>query len=98
MRCLRWTSNAANCWRRRREEILLRLPNVPHQSVPVGGSSADNREVRQSSLAKRDFGECTPKPHTQLCEKLGLVDFERGAKLSGSGFLLYAGWGARLER
>ncbi|HXT41170.1 MAG TPA: serine--tRNA ligase [Candidatus Angelobacter sp.] len=83
---------------RRREEILLRLPNIPHQSVPIGKCSADNLEVRQSSMAKRDFGEFTPKPHTQLCEKLGLVDFERGAKLSGSGFLLYAGWGARLER
>jgi seryl-tRNA synthetase len=83
---------------RRREEILLRLPNIPHQTVPAGKSSADNREVRQSSMAKRDFGGFTPKPHTQLCETLGLVDFERGAKLSGTGFLLYTGWGARLER
>jgi seryl-tRNA synthetase len=83
---------------KRREETLLRLPNIPHQTVPVGKSSADNLEVRQSSMAKRDFGEFTPKPHTQLCERHKLVDFERGAKLSGSGFLLYTGWGAKLER
>jgi seryl-tRNA synthetase len=80
-----------------RDEILLRLPNLPHQSVPVGSTAADNQEVRLSSLPKPHF-DFVPKAHAELCQRLGLVDFERGAKLSGSGFLLYTGWGARLER
>jgi seryl-tRNA synthetase len=76
--------------------LLLQIPNLPHESVPVGKSAADNPVVRTwgepSKLAFK------PKPHIQLCEALGLVDFIRGAKISGSGFLLYTGWGAKLER
>jgi seryl-tRNA synthetase len=80
----------------RRDEILLRLPNLPHASVPVGKSAADNPEVRAwGEEAKFSF---KPKSHVELCESLKLVDFNRGAKLSGSGFLLYTNWGARLER
>lgn len=79
-----------------REAILVRLPNLPHPSVPIGRSSADNVVVRSWGEQRRfDF---TPVGHVGLCERLGIVDFARGAKLSGSGFLLYAGWGARLER
>lgn len=80
----------------RRDQILLRLPNLPHASVPVGQSAADNPVVRTWGEAPA-FG-FAPKGHTDLCEALGLVDFGRAAKLSGSGFLLYTGWGARLER
>ncbi|MBI5388056.1 MAG: serine--tRNA ligase [Verrucomicrobia bacterium] len=79
-----------------REKLLLRIPNAPHASVPPGTSSADNPEVRCWGQ-KPEFG-FPPKPHVELCMALGLVDFDRGAKLSGSGFLLYTGWGARLER
>lgn len=80
----------------RREHLLLRIPNVPHASVPVGRSAEDNPVVRTwGQPASFSF---TPKPHTALCEQLKLVDFARGAKLSGSGFLLYTNWGARLER
>jgi seryl-tRNA synthetase len=79
-----------------RDELLLRLPNLPHSSVASGKSSADNPEVRKwGEPAKLAF---KPKSHVELCESLKLVDFTRGAKLSGSGFLLYTNWGARLER
>jgi seryl-tRNA synthetase len=79
-----------------REQILLRLPNLPHATVPVGKSAADNPVLREwGQKAAFDF---KPRPHVELCEKLRLVDFTRGTKLSGSGFLLYTHWGARLER
>ncbi len=80
----------------KRDAILIRLPNLPHASVPVGATAADNPVVRTWG-ARPEF-PFPPQAHDQLCEKLGLVDFKRGAKLSGSGFLLYTGWGARLER
>ena len=79
-----------------RDATLLRLPNLPHASVAVGNSAADNVEIRQWS-EKPEFA-FKPKSHVELCEQLQLVDFARGAKLSGSGFLLYTHWGAKLER
>ena len=79
-----------------RDAILIRLPNPPHASVPLGKSSADNPEVKHWGT-KPQFA-FTPKSHVDLCASLKLLDFERGAKLSGSGFLLYTNWGARLER
>lgn len=79
-----------------RDELMLRLPNLPHESVAVGKSAEDNPEVRVFGQ-KPDF-TFKPKSHVELCQSLKLVDFERGAKLSGSGFLLYTNWGARLER
>jgi seryl-tRNA synthetase len=79
-----------------REQILLRLPNLPHPEVPLGKTSADNPEIR--TWGARPEMAFKPKSHTELCESLKLVDFARGTKLSGSGFLLYTGWGARLER
>ena len=73
------------------DAILLALPNMPHLSVPEGASEEDNPEIRRwGSPLKVDF---SPKSHVELCEQLELVDFARGAKLSGSGFLLYKGWG-----
>ena len=79
-----------------RDRLMLQLPNLPHESVPVGKTAADNPEVRAHG-AKAAFA-FKPKSHVELCESLKLVDFARGAKLSGSGFLLYTNWGARLER
>jgi seryl-tRNA synthetase len=80
----------------RLHQLLLEIPNVPHESVPVGKAAEDNPEIRtHGQPAKFDF---TPKNHIELCEALKLIDFKRGAKLSGSGFLLYTNWGARLER
>lgn len=80
----------------RRDDLLLRIPNLPHESVVLGKSAEDNPVVR-SFGDKAVFG-FKPKGHVALCESLKLVDFARGAKLSGSGFLLYTHWGARLER
>ncbi len=80
----------------RRDELLLTIPNIPHPSVALGATAEENPEVRRwGSPASFAF---QPLNHVALCEKLRLVDFARGAKLSGSGFLLYTGWGARLER
>lgn len=76
--------------------LMLQLPNLPHESVPPGKSAQDNLEIRVHG-EKANFS-FKPKSHVELCESLMLVDFARGAKLSGSGFLLYTNWGARLER
>jgi seryl-tRNA synthetase len=80
----------------KRDALMLQLPNLPHESVVVGKSAEDNPEVRVHG-AKAVFA-FKPKSHVELCESLKLVDFVRAAKLSGSGFLLYTNWGARLER
>jgi seryl-tRNA synthetase len=79
-----------------RDEVLLRLPNLPHESVAIGKTAEDNPLVRTWG-EKAAFG-FKAKSHVELCESLKLVDFARGAKLSGSGFLLYTNWGAKLER
>lgn len=78
------------------ENVLLMVPNIPHTSVPVGASEADNVEVRQ--WGKRPVMDFTPKPHWEIGEDLSILDFERGAKLTGARFTLYRGAGARLER
>jgi seryl-tRNA synthetase len=80
----------------KREAILLRLPNPPHAAVPIGKDASDNPQIRVWG-EKKSF-VFKPKSHIDICESLRLVDFTRGAKLSGSGFLLYTNWGARLER
>ncbi len=79
-----------------RDQLMLRLPNLPHASVVPGKTAEDNPEIRVHG-AKPEFG-FKPKGHVELCESLKLVDFARATKLSGSGFLLYTNWGARLER
>jgi len=79
-----------------RDALMLQLPNLPHESIPLGKSAQDNPEVRVHG-EKATFA-FKPKSHVELCESLKLVDFARAAKLSGSGFLLYTNWGARLER
>jgi seryl-tRNA synthetase len=76
--------------------ILQGVPNLPHESVPVGKSSDDNVEVRRWGRAPTfDF---TPKSHWELGEQLGVLDLERGAKLSGARFAVYWDVGAKLER
>ena len=76
--------------------LILTLPNLAHDTVPVGPDETANEEVKVEG--KKPTFDFEPKGHVDLCESLGLIDFERGAKLAGSGFLLYTGWGARLER
>lgn len=77
-------------------QILMRIPNIPHQSVPVGKSEDDNVEVKKWGTP-RAF-EFEPLAHWDIGEKLGILDFERAAKISGARFTVYKGAGARLER
>ncbi len=78
------------------EGVLLTLPNLPHESVPVGSGEGDNVEVRRWGEPRAfDF---TPLPHWDLGTRLDILDFERAAKLSGARFTVYKGLGARLER
>jgi seryl-tRNA synthetase len=79
-----------------RDQLMLRLPNLPHESVKIGKTAADNPVVRVHG--EKAVFAFKPKSHVELCESLKLVDFARATKLSGSGFLLYTNWGARLER
>jgi seryl-tRNA synthetase len=79
-----------------RDRLMLQMPNLPHESVPAGRDAEDNPVIRTHG-AQPTFG-FKPKSHVELCESLKLVDFARAAKLSGSGFLLYTHWGAKLER
>jgi seryl-tRNA synthetase len=75
---------------------LLLIPNVPHESVPVGKDENDNPVVKRwGELTQFSF---TPKPHWELGESLGILDFERAAKIAGARFTLYWGLGAQLER
>ncbi|SDS76611.1 seryl-tRNA synthetase [Paenibacillaceae bacterium GAS479] len=78
------------------EGMLLTIPNLPHESVPIGGGEEDNVEIRRhGEPTSLDF---EPKAHWDLAEDLGLLDFERAAKVTGSRFVFYTGLGARLER
>ena len=79
-----------------RDSLMLQLPNLPHESVKVGKTAEDNPVIR--TFGEKAAFAFKPKSHMELCESLKLVDFERGAKLSGSGFILFTNWGARLER
>lgn len=76
--------------------VLMRIPNIPHDSVPVGDSEDDNVEIRTwGEVPQFDF---EPKPHWEIGTSLQLLDFERAAKVTGSRFVFYRGVGARLER
>ena len=79
-----------------RAALLMILPNVPHASVPVGSSAEQNQEVRRHGEPRAfDF---TPRPHWELGPALGIIDFERATKMSGSRFSVLMGAGARLAR
>jgi len=87
---------AAQEYDTRLSELLVGIPNMPHESVPVGKGAEDNVEVRRwGTTPKFDF---TPKPHWELGEQLGILDLERAVKLSGARFAVYWDAGARLER
>lgn len=76
--------------------LELQIPNPPHESVPDGDSEDQNLVVREWGDKPRfDF---EPKPHWEIAETLGLLDLERGSKIAGSGFAVYTGLGARLQR
>jgi len=80
----------------RQRELLLNLPNVPHENCPVGADAEANPEVRV--WGEKPAFAFTPKSHVELGEALGLFDFDRAAKISGSAFVCFTGAGARLER
>ena len=80
----------------KQKDLLLHIPNIPDETTPIGTSEDDNKEVyKWGEPRKFDFEF---KPHWDLCEEKGLVDFERGVKISQSRFILYRGLGAKLER
>ncbi|NDG46387.1 MAG: serine--tRNA ligase [Flavobacteriia bacterium] len=77
-------------------ELRTQVPNLPHTSVPAGSSEADNEEIFQSGTIP-DLG-ADPLPHWELAKKYDLIDFELGNKITGAGFPVYKGKGARLQR
>lgn len=77
-------------------ELALRVPNVPHPSVPVGRDAAENQEIRR--WGDPPVMEFEPKPHWEIGEALGILDFERATKIAGARFVVMCGPGARLER
>ncbi|MDZ5474666.1 serine--tRNA ligase [Bacillus sp. 31A1R] len=78
------------------DQLLFSIPNIPHESVPVGETEDDNIEVRKwGEIPVFDF---EPKPHWDVADHLKLLDFERAGKVTGSRFVFYKGLGARLER
>ena len=79
-----------------RSALLLRLPNLAHESVPVGDGEADNVEVRRHG--KPPAFDFEPRSHAELGPALGIVDFERGVRLAGARFTVLSGAGARLSR
>ena len=78
------------------DRLLLEIPNVPHASVPVGKDETDNPVIKQVGT-RPQFG-FEPRPHWTLGGNLGILDFERAAKITGARFPLYIGVGAKLER
>jgi seryl-tRNA synthetase len=78
------------------QDLLLQVPNLPHASVPLGADSAANLEVRRWGEPRRfDFA---PRPHWELGEALGILDFERASRMAQARFAILSGLGARLER
>ena len=78
------------------QEMLYQLPNIPHQSVPKGNTDEDNEEVFQKGVIPTLENDALP--HWELAKKYKLIDFELGAKITGAGFPVYTGKGAKLQR
>ncbi len=79
-----------------RNDCVLNIPNIPHESVPIGKDDTENVVVYEAG-EKRKF-DFKPKEHWELAEELDIIDFDRGTKVAGSGFYVMKGDGARLER
>ncbi len=77
-------------------DLLLRIPNIPHHSVPVGRDESDNQVLR--TWGEPEEFSFAPRPHWELGENLGIIDFERGVKLSGTRFYVLRGQGSHLQR
>jgi seryl-tRNA synthetase len=76
--------------------LMLQIPNIPHPSVPIGKTPADNQEI--AKWGEPPVIDFKPKSHWELLEKLDIIDFERGVKITGAGFPVYKGKGAKLQR
>ena len=87
---------AANALKTEIDAILLTIPNMPEDSTPIGTSEADNTEIK--TWGEKPSTDFELKPHWEIAEELDIVDFQRGAKVAGSNFVLFKGLGARLER
>ncbi len=90
------TEEKAAGLRQKIDEILINIPNIPHESVPIGLNETANKEIKRWGTPKKLNFE--PKTHIELSEYLDIVDFSRATKITGSNFVLYKGAGARLER
>ncbi len=78
-------------------EVMMGLPNIPHESVPIGASEDDNVVIREWGELPT-YHSYEPKPHWEIAEELDILDFETASKVTGSRFVFYKGLGARLER
>ncbi len=78
------------------QDWLIRLPNIPHPSVPVGKDESENQVIK--TWGEKPSFPFTPKPHWEIGKRLGILDFKRAAKITGSRFVVYRGLGAVLER
>ncbi len=78
------------------DAILLSIPNIPQSDVPIGFSEEENVEIRR--IGEVPAFSYEPKPHWEVAQQLGILDFEAAAKVTGSRFVFYKGLGARLER
>ena len=76
--------------------LMLAVPNLPHPSVPIGKTPAENKEI--STWGEAPVSDAPLRPHWELAQALGILDFDRGSKVSGAGFPFFVGKGARLER
>jgi seryl-tRNA synthetase len=81
---------------RTQRDLLLTIPNIPHSSVPLGASAADNVEIRRWGAPPKFAFQ--PKPHWEVGEGAGILDLPAATKITGARFAVYKGWGARLER
>ena len=89
-------NNQAQSLKTEINETLMEIPNIPHETTPIGSSESDNPEIKR--WGKQPNFDFEPKPHWEIAEALDIVDFRRGSKIAGNNFLLYKGIGAKLER
>ncbi len=88
-----------NNWEKKVDDFLLRIPNLPHPTVPIGSSPAENKVIREeSSVFSFPSPVSNPRTHWEIGESLDILDFKRAAKISGTRFFLYKKQGATLER
>ena len=80
-------NNQAQSLKTEINETLMEIPNIPHETTPIGSSESDNPEIKR--WGKQPNFDFEPKPHWEIAEALDIVDFRRGSKIAGNNFLLY---------